>query len=164
MILQLHCPLCLWPRWLFAGTQLTARHSVWSSSKSCSLLLLPVDAHTSILPSVVHILQLVAPIVASFYLCVHLCGLIIQTCTLPPLSVSVSHVPPNIIPHIGLNAPLISLRQQSIQGNLYRSLEMQKNHFFGDPVSTGLAVYFLWTHCQPSSLGNPCLSTPRLWT
>ena len=85
MILQLHCPLCLWPRWLFAGTQLTARHSVWSSSKSCSLLLLPVDAHTSILPSVVHILQLVAPIVASFYLCVHLCGLIIQTCTPPSL-------------------------------------------------------------------------------
>ena len=144
----------------------------------CCFLLI----HTSLLRCIVYIRR--APIVASLFktytfilpcnygshscICV---SLLAHNTDLHPLSVSGSHVLPNIIPHIGLNAPLISLRQQCIQQqNLYRLLEMQKKHDISNSwwpsFHTGLAVYFLWTQlpsASPSSLGNPRLSTPRLW-
>ena len=74
-----------------------------------------------------HCISAASPIAASFYLgllhstplhisfstCVCFSTTITQTCT--HLSVSGRHVPPNIIPHIALYAPLISPPQQCIQ-------------------------------------------------
>ena len=53
------------------------------------------------------------PLHISFSTCVCFSTTITQTCT--HLSVSGRHVPPNIIPHIALYAPLISPPQQCIQ-------------------------------------------------